>query len=101
MKRPFKNDIYKFTIPINGTIYYVAMEGATPMLSFFEAMNFQQSATREVKEMKREILFKFYKHLNKLLKGWPETQDEAELIFYNGKDTYFWIYKDTQKSWEL
>lgn len=84
VERPFKNDVYRFTTSINGTYYYVAVEGATPMLSFFESMSYQPSTTWQMKEMKREILLKFYKHLNKLLNEWPETQDEAELILYNG-----------------
>ncbi|XP_059226331.1 stimulator of interferon genes protein homolog isoform X2 [Stomoxys calcitrans] len=83
VERPFKNDVYKFTVPINGTTYYVALEGATPMLSFFEAMTYQPSTTWQMKEMKREILLKFYKHLKKLLKEWPPTEDEAELVLYN------------------
>ncbi|XP_075168863.1 transmembrane protein sting [Haematobia irritans] len=81
--RPFKNDVYKFTIPINNVTYYIAMEGATPMLSFFEAMSFQPSTTWQMQAMKREILLKFYKHLKKLLNEWPPTQDEAELVLYN------------------
>ncbi|XP_065370374.1 stimulator of interferon genes protein homolog isoform X2 [Calliphora vicina] len=84
--RPFKNDVYRFNIPINGTYYYVAMEGATPMLSFFEALSFQPSTTWQMKEMKREILLKFYKHLNYLLNKWPETQGKAELVLYNKKN---------------
>lgn len=85
--RPFKNDVYRFTKQINGTYYYVALEGATPMLSFFEAMSYQPSTTWQMKEMKREILFKFYKHLKKLIKQWPPTEDEAELVLYNGMFT--------------
>lgn len=61
------------------------MEGATPMLSFFEALSFQPSTTWQMKEMKREILLKFYKHLNYLLNKWPETQGKAELVLYNSK----------------
>ncbi|XP_061390304.1 stimulator of interferon genes protein homolog [Musca vetustissima] len=83
VERPFKNDVYRFTVPINGTYYYVAVEGATPMLSFFEAMSYHPSTTWQMKEMKREILLKFYKHLKKLLKEWPPTEDEAELVLYN------------------
>ncbi|XP_073846327.1 transmembrane protein sting [Musca autumnalis] len=83
VERPFKNDVYRFTVPINGRYYYVAVEGATPMLSFFEAMTYHPSTTWQMKEMKREILLKFYKHLKKLLKEWPPTEDEAELVLYN------------------
>ncbi|TMW53506.1 hypothetical protein DOY81_001383 [Sarcophaga bullata] len=81
--RPFKNDVYRFNEPLNGKYYYVAMEGATPMLSFFEALNFQPSTTWQMKEMKREILLKFCKHLKYLLNKWPETQGKAEVVLYN------------------
>ncbi|KAL9924092.1 transmembrane protein sting [Glossina fuscipes fuscipes] len=81
--RPFKNNVYRFTKPINGTYYYVALEGATPLLSFFEAMHHRTSMTRQMVEMKREILLKFYHHLKKLLNEWPETRHQAELILYN------------------
>ncbi|XP_023300147.2 stimulator of interferon genes protein [Lucilia cuprina] len=83
VSRPFKNDVYRFNRTIDGTYYYVAMEGATPMLSFFEALSFQPSTTWQMKEMKREILLKFYKHLKYLLNKWPETQGKAEVILYN------------------
>uniref|UniRef100_A0A1B0FMX4 STING ligand-binding domain-containing protein n=1 Tax=Glossina morsitans morsitans TaxID=37546 RepID=A0A1B0FMX4_GLOMM len=81
--RPFKNDVYRFTKPINGTYYYVALEGATPLLSFFEAMHHRTSMTWQMVDMKREILLKFYRHLKKLLNDWPETRHQAELILYN------------------
>lgn len=83
--RPFKNDVYRFNKPVNGSYYYVAMEGATPMLSFFEALNFQPSTTWQMKEMKREIMIKFCKHLKYLLNKWPETQGKAEVVLYNSK----------------
>uniref|UniRef100_A0A1A9W747 Uncharacterized protein n=1 Tax=Glossina brevipalpis TaxID=37001 RepID=A0A1A9W747_9MUSC len=79
--RPFKNDVYRFTKSINGTYYYVALEGATPLLSFFEAI--RTSMTWQMVDMKREILLKFYRHLKKLLNEWPETRHQAELILYN------------------
>ncbi|KAM7341800.1 transmembrane protein sting isoform 2-T3 [Cochliomyia hominivorax] len=81
--RPYKNDVFRLNI--NNAFYYVAMEGATPMLSFFEALNFQPSTTWQMKEMKREILLKFCKHLKYLLNKWPETEGRAEVILYNSK----------------
>lgn len=85
VERLFKNDVYRFNIPINGTYYYIAMEGATPMLSFFDALSFQPSTTWQMKEMRREILIKFFIHLNYLLNKWPETQGRAELVLYSSK----------------
>lgn len=83
VNRPFKHAVYRLKQQINGTTYYFAMEGATPMLSFFEAMNFQSSASWQMQEMKREIWLKFFKHLKELLNSLPETRHEVELIVYN------------------
>ncbi|KAH8399523.1 hypothetical protein KR222_005130, partial [Zaprionus bogoriensis] len=83
VNRPFKHAVYRLTKTVNGKTYYFAMEGATPMLSFFEAMNFELSATWQMKEMKREIWLKFCKHLKELLDTWPETRRKVELIMYN------------------
>ncbi|KAI8036361.1 hypothetical protein M5D96_010954 [Drosophila gunungcola] len=75
--------VYKLKHRINGKFYYFAMEGATPMLSFFDAMQFNLSATWQMQELKREIWLKFYKHLKELITTWPETRNEVELIIYN------------------
>ncbi|KAH8299831.1 hypothetical protein KR044_006587 [Drosophila immigrans] len=83
VNRPFKHAVYKLKQKFNGKEYYFAMEGATPMLSFFDAMNSQTSTTEEMREMKREIWLKFAKHLKELVKGWPETKDEVEIIVYD------------------
>lgn len=81
--RPYQNDVYKLKRPINGIYYYIALEGATPLQTFYEAMNSSDSNWK-MKEMQREILFKFFITLRKLLKN-PETAQEVELIFYDGK----------------
>lgn len=62
------------------------MEGATPMLSFFDAMESNLSATWQMKELKREIWLKFCKHLKHLIKTWPETRNEVDLLVYNAHD---------------
>ncbi|KAH8316369.1 hypothetical protein KR067_006130, partial [Drosophila pandora] len=84
--RPFKHDVYRLNKKINGKTYYFAMEGATPMLSFFDAMESNLSATWQMKELKREIWLKFCKHLKHLIKTWPETRNEADLLVYNAHD---------------
>nr|7MWY_A Chain A, STING [Drosophila eugracilis]7MWZ_A Chain A, STING [Drosophila eugracilis]7MWZ_B Chain B, STING [Drosophila eugracilis]7MWZ_C Chain C, STING [Drosophila eugracilis]7MWZ_D Chain D, STING [Drosophila eugracilis] len=87
VNRPFKHAVYRLAEKVNGKTYYFAMEGATPMLSFFEAMHSNFSATWQMKELKREIWLKFYTHLNELIKTWPETRNLVELIIYNSHDT--------------
>ncbi|XP_016973900.1 uncharacterized protein LOC108040801 [Drosophila rhopaloa] len=87
VNRPFKHAVYKLKKKVNGKTYYFAMEGATPMLSFFDAMQFNLSATWQMQELKREIWLKFYKHLKELITTWPETRNEVQLIIYNSHDT--------------
>ncbi|KAH8402295.1 hypothetical protein KR009_011090, partial [Drosophila setifemur] len=84
--RPFKHAVYRLKEKINGKTYYFAMEGATPLLSFYDSMQSNLSATWQMREMQREIWLKFYKHLKELIKTCPETRNEVELIAYNAHD---------------
>ncbi|SPP74989.1 uncharacterized protein LOC117590125 [Drosophila guanche] len=86
VNRPFKHDVYRLKRMIDGKFYYFVIEGATPMLSFFESLQSQISATWQMREMKREIWLKFYKHLKYLLYTWPETRNLVEPIIYNSHD---------------
>ncbi|XP_022222684.2 uncharacterized protein LOC111074266 [Drosophila obscura] len=86
VNRPYKHAVYKLKREINGQFYYFAIEGATPMLSFFESMQSHISATWQMHEMKREIWLKFYRHLKGLLETWPETRNLVEPIIYNSHD---------------
>ncbi|XP_011197918.1 stimulator of interferon genes protein homolog [Bactrocera dorsalis] len=81
--RPYQNDVYRFRMPINNRFYYISLEGATPILTFFETLNFPATKTRQIDEMQREILLKFYKYLRQLIYNCPDTEEEIELIFYN------------------
>ncbi|CAD7012179.1 unnamed protein product [Ceratitis capitata] len=81
--RAYQNDVYRFTKPINNRFYYLSLEGATPILTFFETLNLPLTKTKQIEEMQREILLKFYKYLRKLVYKWPETEEEIDLIFYD------------------
>lgn len=85
--RPFKHDVYRMNKKVNGRTYYFAVEGATPMISFFDATYSNLSGTWQMQELKREIWIKFYKHLKELITTWPETRDLVELIIYNSHDS--------------
>lgn len=87
VNRPFKHAVYRLNQKVNGKTYYFAIEGATPMLSFFDAMQSNLSATWQMKELKREIWLKFYKHLKELITTWPETRNLVELIIYSSHDS--------------
>ncbi|XP_020815132.1 uncharacterized protein LOC110189414 isoform X2 [Drosophila serrata] len=86
--RPFKHDVYKLTRKVNGMNYYFAIEGATPMLSFYDAMQSTLSATWQMRELKREIWLKFAKHLKKLISKCPETRNEVHLLVYSSHDKH-------------
>ncbi|EDW72552.2 uncharacterized protein Dwil_GK20640 [Drosophila willistoni] len=84
--RPYKIAVYRLNRKINGKYYYFALEGATPMLSFFESIQSNLSATWYMRELKREIWLKFSAHLKNLLTTWPETRGKVELLMYNSLD---------------
>ncbi|ALC42425.1 CG1667 [Drosophila busckii] len=87
VNRPYKHSVYRLSPEVHGKPYYFAVEGATPMLSFFDAINSQISNTWQMREMKREIWLKFSKHLKMLVNSWPETRREVQLIIYNSHNT--------------
>ncbi|KAH8254205.1 hypothetical protein KR032_008867 [Drosophila birchii] len=86
--RPYKHDVYRLNRQVNGKNYYFAIEGATPMLSFYDAMQSNLSATWQMQELKREIWLKFAKHLKELIAKCPETRNEVHLIVYSSHDKH-------------
>ncbi|KAH8285016.1 hypothetical protein KR054_003940 [Drosophila jambulina] len=86
--RPFKHDVYRLNQQVNEENYYFAIEGATPMLSFYDAMQSNLSATWQMRELKREIWLKFAKHLKELIAKCPETRNEVHLIVYSSHDQH-------------
>lgn len=81
VSRPFINDVYRITI--DGKPYYITVEGATPLLSYFDALNFHLTSTWQMKAMQKEIMIKFYRFLKNILEKWPATQEQCELVFFN------------------
>lgn len=79
--RPYSNDVYR--IIIDDKPYYIAVEGATPLLSYFDAMNLELTSTWQMRAMQREVMLKFYRYLKIILEKWPATQEKCELVFYN------------------
>lgn len=60
--------------------WYVVAEGATPLLTFKEALSHHPA----IKLMQREIVLKFYKTLSELIYKNEATRGLCELIFYDG-----------------
>lgn len=76
-RREYKNTMYRIK---NSYKWYVVAEGATPLLTFKEALAHHPS----IKLMQREIVLKFYKTLKELIYNNEATRGLCELIFYDG-----------------
>lgn len=83
VERPYKNDVYRFTEKINNKNYYIAVEGATPLLSFHEALQSSITNTPDMIALKREILLQFYKSIKKYCMENKETNKEIEFVYYD------------------
>lgn len=80
-RREYKNSMYRIK---SSHKWYVAAEGATPLLTFKEAIAHHPT----IKLMQREIVLKFYKTLKDLIYNNEATRGLCELIFYDGN--FFW-----------
>lgn len=76
-RREYKNSMYKIK---NSYKWYVVAEGATPLLTFKEALSHHPA----IELMQREIVLKFYKTLTDLIYKNEATRGLCELIFYDG-----------------
>lgn len=85
VKRPFKNAVYRVSGcgPERNLTWYVVLEGATPMMSFYEGLTYRLTCTGEMYDMKREITLQFYRALKKIVTNCPDTKDLVELVYYN------------------
>lgn len=71
----------------NDTPWYVALEGATPLLSFYESMQHRITSTPEMVDLQHEITLQFYKSLKKMIQDCPDTRGLVELVYYNDIDS--------------
>lgn len=87
-RRLYHNSIYKIypngqrsNVPL-----YIVVEGATPLLTFFEVQKHSHSETNIYKKYCKEIVQKFYIKLQELIDNDPECADLCELIYYDDYD---------------
>lgn len=85
-RRTYHNTVYK--IYPNGqrfktTPLYVVVEGATPLLTFYEVQKYAHNETNVYKKYGKEIILKFYEKLKELISNDAECADLCELIYYN------------------
>lgn len=86
-RREYKNSMYRIK---SSNKWYVAAEGATPLLTFKEALPHHPS----IKLLQREIVIKFYNTLKELIYNNEATRGLCELIFYDGE--FFFPFKSIQ-----
>lgn len=89
-RRSYHNNIYKIYSNgkrSNSVPVYVAAEGATPLLTFFEVQKHAHSETNIYWKYQRDIIKKFYNKLKELISNDPECMDLCELIYYNDYDS--------------
>lgn len=66
---------------------YVVVEGATPMLTFFEVQKHFHPESATYKKYREQIIRLFYVKLKELISNDPDCKDLCELIYYNDQDS--------------
>lgn len=86
--RTYRNNVYKIHPGgENGKDpVYVAVEGATPLLTYYEVQKHNHPESAIYKRYKRKIIEMFYRKLQEILQSEPETRDLCELIYYDDYD---------------
>lgn len=84
--RIYRNNVYK--IYSNGresgaNPVYVAVEGATPLLTFYEVQKHNHPETSTYRQFKYEIIATFHTKLYNALQNELDTKDLCELIYYD------------------
>lgn len=87
--RTYQNNVYKIHAGGRNSgndPVYVVMEGATPLLTYYEVQKHTHPESVVYKRYKRKIIERFYIKLQEALQSNPETRDLCELIYYNDYD---------------
>lgn len=79
-KRTYHNSVYKIT----NTDWYVTVEGASPLQTYYEAMR----ADPRLKSFRKEIAIAFYNTLKDALWKERQTRDLYEVIHIRGEHKY-------------
>ncbi|CAL1676652.1 unnamed protein product [Lasius platythorax] len=88
--RTYRNNAYK--IYSNGrnsgaSPVYVVVEGATPLLTFYEVQKHSHPESIAYRQYRNEITMRFYQKLREILQSEPDTRNLCELIYYNDCDS--------------
>ncbi|XP_015600435.1 stimulator of interferon genes protein [Cephus cinctus] len=83
--RVYSNTVYKIHPEGEGSGHrpiYVVIEGATPMLTFYEVSQHAHKDSDTYRRFTKEVVELFYKTLQTLLNTNPDYQDSCELVYY-------------------
>jgi len=67
---------------------YVVVEGATPLLTFYEIQRHNHPESAVYQKYKKDVIEMFYTKLREILQDEPDTRDLCELIYYDDFDSY-------------
>uniref|UniRef100_A0A1B6GS67 STING ligand-binding domain-containing protein n=1 Tax=Cuerna arida TaxID=1464854 RepID=A0A1B6GS67_9HEMI len=82
LKRAYQNSMYKVRNKEKDRDYYVPLEGATPLKTFYETC----ISEPQYKEFKSEIISSFYYELERLINRDRIVKDMVELIYYDDEN---------------
>ncbi|XP_076180326.1 transmembrane protein sting [Ptiloglossa arizonensis] len=88
-RRSYHNNVYKIYPggkKLNSKVVYVVVEGATPLLTFFEVQKHAHPETTVYQKYRKDIINKFYNKLKELINNDPECANLCELIYYDDYD---------------
>lgn len=88
-QRTYHNNIYKIYPDGNQSAKpeYVVLEGATPILTYFEVQKHFHPESAIYKTYNEEIIATFYMKLKELINSNPDCKDRCELIYYKDQDS--------------
>ncbi|XP_074112864.1 transmembrane protein sting isoform X2 [Cotesia typhae] len=88
-KRVYHNTVYKIHPGGEGNKrrpVYIVVEGATPVLTFYEVLQHAHKHTDTYKNNRHLIIAAFYKTLQDLLNENAESRDTCELVYFKDYD---------------
>ncbi|CAG5095076.1 Similar to Sting1: Stimulator of interferon genes protein (Mus musculus) [Cotesia congregata] len=88
-KRIYRNTVYKIHPGGEGNKrkpVYIVVEGATPVLTFYEVLQHAHKHTDTYKNYQHQIIAAFYKTLQDLLNENAESRDTCELVYFKDYD---------------
>nr|CAD7404794.1 unnamed protein product [Timema poppensis] len=84
--RSYKNSIYKIRSPDNTELVYLAVEGATPVKTYYNVMRQDPQKGELFKKYQKEISLRFFQTLVDIIKNDKDCCDLCEIVYYKDSD---------------